>query len=413
MSSARLWQLPDGVEALLPDEATRIEHLRRLVLNVFDGYGYQQVIPPPFEFLDSLDIDTQDDLFLSTFTLLDSISGRMLGVRADMTSQVTRMDAYSLPASPTRRLCYSGEVFLARRPGINGDRCPLKIGAELYGHEGVESDVEIIELMLAALTVAGIENLHLNLGHMGIYRSLVADAGIPAVQEARLFKAIQVKASADIGSLTTALDIRKPLSDQLLELPELMGGPEILDKAGKIFATGSEATGRALAELVTVTELLQSRQPQLMTSFDLAELRGYRYHNGLVFTAYANDHEQPVASGGRYHGIDKTLDNVRFATGFDADLKTLAELSALARPEKRTVHAPFCGPDEKATAALLTRVHELRQAGVCVVTELPGTLKPRAIPGEHRLAWNEDTSCWSIDIDGAHSTAPVGMGNSR
>jgi ATP phosphoribosyltransferase regulatory subunit len=361
------WLLPEGVEEVLPAGAWRLELLRRRLLDLFSTWGYELVLPPFIEYLDSLLIGTGNDLDLQTFKLTDQLSGRLMGVRADMTPQVARIDAHHLKRETPTRLCYLGTVLRTRPEGHGGSRSPLQVGAELYGHGGIDSDVEVLRLMLATLHAAGLEQLYLDLGHVGIFRGLARQAALTPAQEAQLFNALQRKSRPDIAALLAGLDLNAAMRDMLLQLADLNGGEEALATARKVLAGAGPEVHAALDNLAAIAAAVRRALPGLPLHFDLAELRGYHYHTGAVFAAYAPGSGQALAQGGRYDDIGRVFGRARPATGFSADLKTLLALSTATLPEVRGIFAP-CADDP----ALTRQVDELRARGERVVCALPG-----------------------------------------
>ncbi len=388
-----LWRLPDGVRELRPAEALRVEALRRLLLDHFATCGYSLVSPPLLEFLDSLTTGMDDELYLATLKFVDQESGRLLGVRADLTLQAARMDTHSLPGRGIRRLCYCENTSLSFAPPMGGDRCPVKIGAELYGHAGVESDVEIMLLMASSLRLAGITDLHMDLGHVGIYRVLTGDLGLSAEQKARLNQAMQAKAIPDLAPMIQEFGIAAQTAAWLLSLPGLAGGVEVLDQARRIFAAAPQELRAALELTAQAVEIFRRRCPDVALSLDFSELRGYGYHTGMVFSAYSADQGRPIATGGRYDGIGDPFGHSRPATGFDADLKILAALGTPPRTENRLVCVPWNGPSTEAENQLLSIVDELRLAGFQVIYKLPGE-SHTAPAGAGHLVWR--TERWTL-----------------
>ena len=358
----RTWLLPEYIEDILPPEAARIERLRRGVLDLFRVHGYELVMPPLLEYVESLLTGTGHDLDLQTFKLVDRLSGRMLGVRADITPQVARIDAHLLNRKGVTRLCYTGSVLHTLPSGMNRTREPLQVGAELYGHAGIESDVEIQRLMMKALAVARVPGAFLDIGHVGIFRSLVARSRAQAGLEAELFMAMQAKDLPALRGLTRKLD--RASREALIALPELYGGPEVLDQAKKRLPDHPEIR-TALAGLRSLSQEL--RDVARIRCFDLAELRGYRYHSGMVFAAYAEGAPNALALGGRYDEVGKAFGRARPATGFSMDLRELAAVrpDAAARPG---ILAPYLPRD----AALQKSINVLRARGEAVVVDLPG-----------------------------------------
>ncbi|MGD1984503.1 MAG: ATP phosphoribosyltransferase regulatory subunit, partial [Chromatiaceae bacterium] len=300
MNPNTTWLLPEGIDELLPAQARALEGLRRDLLDTYATWGYQLVITPFIEFLDALLTGTGRDLELQTFKLTDQASGRLLGVRADITPQAARIDAHRLRHDAPTRLCYIGSVLRTRGDGLSGSRSPLQIGAELYGHAGVASDVEIVCLTLETLRIAGLTNVYLDLGHVGIFRALARAAGLDAGTEAELFEALQRKASAEIADLVSRYGVAAPLNEMLCVLAELNGGEEVLPRARKLLAAAPPAVADAIDYVEAVAEALRRRLPGLPVHFDLAELRAYHYQSGVVFAAFVPGEGQEVARGGRY-----------------------------------------------------------------------------------------------------------------
>jgi ATP phosphoribosyltransferase regulatory subunit len=390
--SADRWLLPSGVEEVLPRDAERLEALRRAILDLYASWGYRLVIPPFIEYLDSLLTGTGKDLDLQTFKLIDQLSGRLMGVRADMTPQVARIDARHCDPRAPARLCYLGTVLHTRPDGISGSRSPVQVGAELYGHQGVESDCEVRCLMLETLVAAGVDTVHLDVGHVGVFRGLVRQAGLGEADEATLYDALQRKALPEIRALLEGLPTAGEAARMILALPELNGGDDVLDQAKSALAGAEPMVGDALDYLVRFEQELRARSPGLAVHFDLAELRGYRYHTGVVFAAFVPGHGQEIARGGRYDDIGRVFGTARPATGFSTDLKVL--LAAGARHEAGRsggILAPWSGD-----AALGERVAALRASGERVVQELPGgAASPYALGCDQRLVRSGDT--WTVE----------------
>ena len=368
MSSS--WLLPAGVEEVLPPEAGELEALRRSILDLFSTWGYELVMPPFLEYLQSLLDGTGPDLDLRTFKVTDQPSGRLLGLRADMTPQVARIDAHRLArgAAPVR-LCYAGTVLHARAGRVPGARAPIQIGAEIYGHGGVESDVEAIALMLEMLRRAGVERPHLDVGHLAVFRGLARGAALGEEKRGALFAALQRKAEAEIGDLLEG--VPAPWREWLGHLAELNGGPETLDEAARRFGGGPPVPPEveaALSDLAAVSEGLRRRGEPV--HFDLAELRGYRYHGGIGFAAFVPGHGREIARGGRYDGMTTVAGRPRPATGFSADLRTLHRLAGRRSAPRGGVLAPW--PEGADADGCERAVRELRAAGERVVYRLPG-----------------------------------------
>jgi len=384
------WLLPDGIEEILPADAKHLESLRRRLLDMFACWGYELVIPPFIDFLDSLLTGSGHDLDLQTFKLTDQISGEMLGVRADMTPQVARIDAHHLKHEWPTRLCYYGTVLHTRGDPLEKTRSPMQIGAELYGHAGIDSDIEVIRLMLETLALTGLLNVHLDLGHVGIYRSLSRQAGLSPAQESGLFDVLQRKARPELADMIDSYALDQDLKAMFLALPLLNGGVEIVRQARQIFLPADAELQQALTDLETIAGRLARLFPSLPISFDLAELRGYHYHTGVVFAAFTPAVGREIARGGRYDNIGGVFGRARPATGFSADLKLLAALSnARVEPECK-IFAP-CQDD----AALAEKVRDLRAAGHTVIQQLPGQAGDGAAMGCTAIL-EQDNQTWLV-----------------
>ncbi|MBF0255757.1 MAG: ATP phosphoribosyltransferase regulatory subunit [Gammaproteobacteria bacterium] len=361
------WLLPEGIEEILPPQADRLEALRRDLLDLFRSWGYQLVFPPFVEFLESLLTGTGKDLDLKTFKLTDQGSGRLMGVRADITPQAARIDAHQLRQDAPTRLCYLGTVLKTRSDGFGRSRAPLQIGAELFGHSGVASDCEVLCLMMEMLQRAGVADVHLDLGHVGIFRGLSAQAGLDPEQEQALFEALQRKAIPEINELLRGFALAEPVRAMLAGLAEL-NGPQALERAESLFAAANVEVRQSLAYLRQVAELVHQRLPQTPVHYDLAELRAYHYQTGVVFAAFVPGSGHEIARGGRYDHIGECFGRSRPATGFSADLLKLMSLSSLPQPAgPQRILAPLA-----ADPALQDKIAALRQAGQIVVSALPG-----------------------------------------
>ena len=369
MQQKNSWILPEGIEEILPEDAKHLESLRSKLLEMFACWGYDFVIPPLIDFLDSLLTGSGHDLDLQTFKLTDQVSGEMLGVRADMTPQVARIDAHNLKHEWPTRLCYVGTILNARSDPLHKTRSPMQIGAELYGHAGKESDVEVIRLMLEMLALTGLQNIHLDLGHVGIYRALSRQAGLTELQESELFGVLQRKARPELQGLMDSYAINADLKAMLLKLPELNGGKDVLDKARTVFLKANNEVKEALADLESIAEKLVVSFPFMPISFDLAELRGYHYHTGIVFAAFVPSIGREIARGGRYDNIGAVFGRARPATGFSADLKLLSSLSKQYCQVKQSelIFAPY-----SEDVQLNEKIRELRANQQAVVQQLPG-----------------------------------------
>ncbi len=366
-STDNRWLLPEGVGELLPPEARALERLRRQVLDTYWSWGYELVFPPVIEYLDSLLTGTGADLDLQTFKLTDQLTGRLMGVRADMTPQAARIDAHKLRREEPVRLCYVGTVLQARPSGPGGSRNPVQVGAELYGYGGVEGDLEVIDLMLETLYLSGADNIHLDLGHVGIYRALARQAGLTPELEKRLFEALQRKAMGELGELLADLPDRAA-AERIAGLANLNGGVEVLDRAGVHLEGTGEDVQQAMQRLWALASGLESRHPEVTLHFDLAELTGYQFHTGVVFAAFVPGNGKEVARGGRYDDIGQVFGRARPATGFSTDLKALLALGGETAAEPGdAILAPWSDD-----TALQRRIRELRTHGERVLVALPG-----------------------------------------
>ena len=315
------WLLPENVEDVLPPQAWRMEDMRRALLDLFRSRDYQLVIPPLMEYVDSLLTGVGADLDLKTFKLVDQLTGRLMGVRADITPQVARIDAHLLTANAVNRLCYAGSVLHTQPDGFHRSREPIQIGAELYGEPGVDADLEILMLMLQGLSVCGVKTLQLDIGHVGVYRALAQEAGLSGEVEHQLFGALQAKDSSAVFVLTAGLSA--PLRDAFAALPLLYGDRGVLKEA-RARLPQLAAVQAALDTL----EALDHGLDNVEATYDLAELRGYGYHSGVVFAAYSGGRSHAIAQGGRYDEVGRVFGRARPATGFSLDLRELAIVSS-------------------------------------------------------------------------------------
>ena len=358
----RNWLLPEFIEDVLPAEAARIEQLRRHLLDLFKVHGYQYVIPPMLEYLESLITGTGHDLDLATFKVVDQLTGRLMGVRADTTPQAARIDAHMLNQQGVSRLCYAGTVLRTKPDGLARTREPLQLGAELFGHASIESDIEIQRLMIKALQLMGLSELHIDFSHVAIFESLIQSANIQLDLEQALYAALQSKDKASVAQLAAHLE--QPMQQVLMALTDLNGDVKILDKAESVLPKLPKIT-KALADLRAVASNLSDLNVQV--GFDLSELRGYHYHSGIVFVAYAQGYAGPLALGGRYDEVGVAFGRARPATGFSLDLRGVVTALAPANLPK-AILAPQ-GNDK----ALLSEIEALRAEGLVVIQALPNT----------------------------------------
>ena len=354
------WLLPEYIADALPAEAERIERLRRTLLDHFRSHGFEFVMPPMLEYLESLLTGTGQDLKLRTFKLVDQLTGRTMGVRADITPQTARIDAHLLNHQGVTRLCYCDSVLHTLPATISASREPVQVGAELYGHAGIAADLTVIRLMASALARIKVPLSRIDLGHVGIFSALAEAAGMSAEAEENALNLLQAK---DVPGLAEACaDLPSPWREALQRLPGLYGGAEVLDRAATELPDLP-----AIAEALAGLRHLVEAAPDLPFSIDLSDLRGYHYHNGVVFAAYCPDYPAAVALGGRYDGAGKAFGRERPATGFSMDLREVARLAPAGKPV-RAILAPAAGHDRQLAA----HIAALREQGEAVVELLPG-----------------------------------------
>lgn len=390
------WQLPDGIDELLPDRAAHLEKLRRRLLDRAAGWGYELVMPPLAEFTDSLLVGAGEDLDLLTFKVPDQLSGRTLGVRADITPQVARMDAHSLSDRAVNRLCYAGSTLHTRSRSLLASRSPMQLGAELYGVPDLAGDLEVIDLMLTLLHEAGIDAgaaaetatesaLTLDLGHSSVFSHVLAACETQDRElDARLFDALQRKSLPDLKRATAELPVES--AALLTSLLGLHGDLAVLDQAEEQLLPAVPALAAPLAELRQLAATLSGRYPKLELYIDLGELRGYRYHTGVVFAVYREGLGEALARGGRYDNVGAVYGRARPATGFAMDLRVLARELApeiLDRSAVNAISAPALDNDE-----LQAQVARLRAAGEVVIVQLGESPDPRCgreliLDGDH------------------------------
>ena len=357
------WLLPEDIADVLPAEARKVESLRRSILDLYQSYGYELVSPPILEFLDSLLTGTGSDLNLQTFKLVDQLSGRTLGLRADITPQVARIDAHLLNRAGVTRLCYAGSVAHARTPVGSSSREQLQLGAEIYGCASWEADFEAITLLLKTLDVAGLKKVYLDLSHAGILAGILVDEKLDKDTIESLYVLLQSKDRPRLRQWATCLPAK--VADALLALTELNGPcAEVLANAKKILPK-HVAVDEALNDLERIVSASKTNS-NLELSIDLADLRGYQYHSGVMFAAYVDGLPQPIARGGRYDQVGQAFGRSRPATGFSLDLLTLASLSPL-NIRKKAILAPWV-----QDAALETVIADLRNRGEVVIQVLAG-----------------------------------------
>lgn len=359
------WRLPDGVDEGLPADSRRLEHLRRRFIDLGAAWGFEPVMPPLIEYLDSLLTGTGEVLDLQTFKLIDQDDGRALGVRADMTPQVARIDAHALGRDAPTRLLYTGSVLKARTDAAGDSRNPLQFGAELFGHAGLQSDLEMCRLMLESVLLCGIDasTLTLSLGHVGVYAGLLEQAGCNESDGQTLYDAMVRGSAPDVERCIDAC--REPCDREAMQalgaLPTLRGAPAVLDTARRVLGIGGPRTVRALDTLDAMVEGLARSHPEVAVHVDLGDLRGYRYHTGVLFAVHDGAGD-PLARGGRYDAIGEAFGRARPATGFSGELARLAACQPVPRPERQAILLSDPEADGAWEAA-----RALRAQGECVI----------------------------------------------
>lgn len=390
MSTADRWLLPEGIEEILPPQAAKLEALRRRLLDLYRSWGYEQVFPPLVEYLESLLTGVGNDLSLQTFKLTDQLTGRTMGIRADMTPQVSRIDAHTLNREGPVRLCYSGDVLHTKPESLMDSRSLVQIGLELFGHDGIDADIEVISLMLHTLAAADIEALHLDIGHVAIYRELAAAANLNAQQEQALYDIYQRKAVPELQAFVEANVADAELQQSFLAITELAGNEAVLEQAKQVLADYPQSLA-AITDLEVIAEQVSNQFPGVSLYFDLGELRGYHYHTGAVFSAYVPGQGQAIANGGRYDQVGEVFGRARPATGFSADLARLIKFMPPA-PTMDTVFAPSAGDlDAQQGQSLSAAVAELRSEGKRVVAGLSGQQQsPQGMGCTHQLVFQDN-----------------------
>ena len=365
--------LPDGIEEILPPEARKIDSLRRSMLDVFSRWGYELVIPPMIEFTDSLLVGLGKDVDLLTFKVTDQQSGRSMGIRADMTPQIARMDAHSLNKAGVSRLCYSGHVIKTKATNALDTRSPIQVGAELFGEPGIEAEHEVLSLLVSAFEHAQIPNVCLDLGHVGIYQALVERAQLTSEQDTELFELLQAKALTDLAAWVKGNIEDTQVANWFLVLPKLTGSLNTLEQAREALAGAPDEVFAALDELEGVATELTRRYPNVNLYFDLSELTGYHYLTGIVFAAFVTGQGAAVARGGRYDHIGEVFGRARSAIGFTADLVAMSRLSQWAMKIDSAIFAP-----SSDNPAQWQAIAALRAEGEVVISALAGQEQPQA-----------------------------------
>ncbi len=358
------WLLPEGSEDLLPPQAERVERVRRQLLDIFELWGYEYVIPPMFEYLESLLTGAGEELDLLTFKALDLLSGRTVGFRADITPQVARIDAHSLGRPGVQRLCYVGTAVRTEPASIFSGRNPISAGAELYGDASERADAEIVSLMVESLKALGLISIHLNLGNVGIFREIIDRLNIQGVERDLIFKAVQKKSVIDLEEICQKCGLLKKDTHIIKGLPGLCGNSEVLPAARNLFQAYPDILNR-IESLEKLQSIVTQRYPDIEIYFDLSELRGFSYHTGIVFSANLDGSSLPLAQGGRYDYVGEVFGrNAREATGFSIDVVNLAKESTEQKAKKESVLVIDCGKNSDKN--LWKKIKKLREKGFVV-----------------------------------------------
>lgn len=367
------WLLPDGIVEILPPQAKQVERLRQSILALYDRWGYDLVMPAMIEFTDSLLTGTANSLQHRTFSLVDQITGKQMGLRSDMTPQVARIDAHQLANTGISRLCYCGHLIHAQADGLNPSRSPLQIGAEIFGNASIEADIEVVCLMLETLHSIPLPDVSIDLGHVGIFRSLFEQSALDSMLEPQLFDMLQRKSIPELKEFLKQQTIDEDQRQLFCQLALLNGDVDMLQQARAEFKKAPGECLAALDHIEAVAQGVQQRYPEVLIHCDLSELRGYDYHTGLVFAAFLPGQGHDIARGGRYDDIGAAFGVARPATGFSADLLNLFQLADLQPNSNRSILAPNIQAKE-----LREQVKKLREKGERVIVDLSnGEISPR------------------------------------
>ena len=381
------WLLPDGITESLPEDAKKQEALRRQLLDLYATWGYRLVMPPLVEYLESLRAGMGTQLDLQTFKLTDQLNGRMMGVRADITPQVARIDAHKLSKGDAKaavnRLCYIGTVLRTRSVQQGGSRSPVQVGAEIFGHAGVESDYEIISLMLETLHNVKIKDFILDMGHIGVANGVAEHVGLTKSQQVDYFDMLARKSIPEIKAWLVTENIDAVNSEMLMELPFLNGSTEIIEAAQVKLKPAGAKVQAALTHLQKITKIVAANFPELVLNIDLAEMRGYSYHTGITYAVYLPGCGDAIANGGRYDGIGEAFGNNRPAIGFSADLSVLAahiDGQDLASSANNSIMAPA-----KTDQKLNDLINDLRADGEVVIRQLEGQSQANSVECDRKI----------------------------
>lgn len=378
------WQLPKGFDELLPEQARSLEHYRQRLYKLCEAWGYDYLIPPFAEFIDVLTVGTGQDIASEIFQVADNHSDHMIGIRADMTPQVARIDARKLANNQINRLFYLGTVLRARGESHQiGSRAPFQFGAELYGHSGQSADAEIIHLLLTSLASLSITSVTLDFGHVGIFHRIQERANLSALKMSQLYTILQSKSKSDLQDWITDNQIDTDSASIIQALLECYGEwRSVLERFSTTVVSIDPSMQPFHDELHALINTITGKCPDISIQIDLAEFKGYRYHTGIVFAAYTNDYGAEIARGGRYDNIGKAFGKPRPATGFSADLKVLLRLGSPELTTRACIFAPF---QEAENSVLEEKIRSLRAEGQSVVRALAPSHTPDTFTCSHQL----------------------------
>ena len=353
------WQLPEGIDELTGDSAITFEVSRRSLLDLYQSWGYNIVVPPMIEYSDTLVLNS-DSIDDKTFKFLDSASARMLGVHSDITPQIARIDSQNAELNSISRYCYINAILQTKADDFYASRSPIQAGAELYGHKGIDADIEVIVLMLSSLELLNISNITLSLGNTAIFNALCLSANLESKEIAALRDIFRRKSLPDLESFLKNTNIKE--ADKFKSLISLDGDEKILKKASDIFKS-IPAIIDAINDLSKLNDFFKEQSIDLM--FDLGEVKAYEYHDGIVFAAYSDKFSKAIAQGGRYDGLSKAFDSDREATGFSFDLKFLIHQKEYLVKKNKVLNAPNIDNPE-----LIQFLNDLRAKGNVIQTDL-------------------------------------------
>lgn len=357
------WMLPEGIEEALPEQAACLEGLRRDMLDLCSTWGYDQIDPPVVEYLDALFSGAGEGLQSQTFKLVDPCNGRLLGIRADMTPQAARIDSHRLHSNGINRLCYVGGVLRTTKGCVGNVRNPIQFGAELFGSDALDAEFEVASLMLESLSKAGVVGIHLDLGHVGIFREIASNVDWTTAQQVRFFGLLQNKDKPEISQFLAESNFDQQSSAMLAVLSSLHGDASILSEAEKQLSAAGPAVVDAIDALRNLAQRIEAAYPSVTLNYDLAELHGYAYHTGIVFAAFVEGQGVELARGGRYDSVGEAFGRSRPASGFSVDLRLIARVGNRKASAKTSIAAPA-----ESCPELAALVKQLRDSGKRVTT---------------------------------------------